>query len=109
MSCDYIGSTTAVKKGSLVTGCILDVDLVECCLVLSLNPQLTSTPSTSNKQGRRAAAKVKVGDLQPGSTLLATVEHKTAYYFVLSCNTMAGSRLAYGIMDTVSHCYSTWT
>ena len=93
--------------GDAVSCCVLDIDLVECCLVLSLNPQLTTTlssSSSSKKQSRkRAAAAGGIGsELQPGSTLLATVEHKTPHYFVLSCSTIAGARLAYGVMDTVS-------
>ena len=102
-----------VNKSDEVTCCILDVDLVECCLVLSLNPQLAASPSpssssssssSSKKQSRkRAAAASGIGsELQPGSTLLATVEHKTPHYFILSCSTIAGARLAYGVMDTVS-------
>ena len=94
--------------GDAVSCCVLDIDLVECCLVLSLNPQLTTTlsssSSSSKKQSRkRAAAAGCIGsEVQPGSTLLATVEHKTPHYFILSCSTIAGARLAYGVMDTVS-------
>ena len=74
--------------------------------MLSLNPQLLAipSPSPSKKQSKkRGAAAIGVGgDLQAGSTLLATVEHKTPHYFVLSCSTIAGARLAYGAIDTVS-------
>ena len=75
--------------------------------MLSLNPQLlaTTSPSSSKKQSRKKAAAVSAGvggDPQPGSTLLATVEYKTPHYFVLSCSTIAGARLAYGAIDTVS-------
>lgn len=85
---------------------MVDIDLVECCLVLSLNPLLTAMPTSSSlkRRGKRsaaAAAKVNSSDLQVGSTLLATVEHKTDYYFVVSCNTLSGARLAYGVIDTV--------
>ena len=84
---------------------------MECSLVLSLNHLLTATPtsSSSKRRGKRlaaaAAAKVNSSDLQIGSTLLATVEHKTDYYFVVSCNTLSGARLAYGVIDTVRQCY----
>lgn len=81
--------------------------------MLSLNSQLatlsspSSSSSSSKKQSRkRGAAASAVGagsDLQAGSTLLATVEHKTPHYFVLSCSTIAGARLAYGAIDTVSY------
>ena len=85
-----------------MTCCVVDLDLVECCLVISLNPELTTTPTSSKRRGRKSAAKVvSSADLQPGSTLLATVEHKTDYYFALSCNTISGAKLAYGVMDTV--------
>ena len=99
----------SIKEGDKVLCCILDVDLVECCLVLSLNSQLAtlsspSSSSSSKKQSRkRGAAASAVGELQAGSTLLATVEHKTPHYFVLSCSTIAGARLAYGAIDTVSY------
>ena len=97
-----LGLTTPLRKGDQVTGCILDVDLVECCLVLSLNTQLTSSHTSSSKRQAKKKAAASAGELQPGSTLLATVEHKTPYYFVLSCNTISGAKLAYGVMDTVS-------
>ena len=96
----------------MVTGCILDVDLVECCLVLSLNSDLMTTSLSSSSSSLKGKAKKKAtaavfggGELPPGSTLLAVVEHKTPHYFIVSCSTIAGSKLAYGVMDTVSQCY----
>ena len=103
----HVHVDSPLEEGSKVTGCVLDVDLLECCLVLSLNPQLVATSTvtpTPKKKGRKAAgAKVKLADLQPGSTLLARVEHKTQHYFILCCTTISGSCLAYGVVDTVSH------
>ena len=101
-----LGSATSLSKGDELTCCILDVDLVQCCLWLSLNPQLATSPSASSsssskRQSRKRAAAIG-SELQPGSTLLATVEYKTPHYFVLSCSTIAGARLAYGVMDSVS-------
>ena len=102
----HLGLTIPLKKGDEVTCCVLDVDLVEYCLVLSLNPHLATSlspfPSSSKRKARKRAAAIGGGELQPGSTFLATVEHKTPHYFVLSCSTIAGARLAYGVMDSVS-------
>ena len=70
--------------------------------MLNLNPQLATSLSSSKRQSKKRPAAISGGELQPGSTLLAIVEHKTPHYFVLSCNTIAGARLAYGVMDTVS-------
>lgn len=94
----------------------MDVDLVECCLVLSRDSELSSRPQVSadtsgkagvkQKRGRRSRSGVAVAvegvGLSPGSPVVGVVEHKTPYYLLLSCPTLTGHRLAYGLMDTVS-------
>ncbi len=100
--------------------CILDVDLVECRLVLSRNPNVlphsssavpaTSSPSSpapskmdrKKRKAKSSAAIVEEVGLSPGSSVVGLVEHKTPYYLVLSCSTLTGYRLVYGLMDTVS-------
>lgn len=107
--------------GDEVICAILDLDLVECCLVLTRNPNIKSpptpsanaaTPSPSSPAPRRservrrkmktATAIVEEVGLSPGSSVVGMVEHKTPYYVVLSCSTLTGYRLVYGLMDTVS-------
>lgn len=98
---------------------ILDIDLVECRLVLSRNPNVLPPPPCSpapssrpvtrsrtverNKRKSAAASLVieEVG-LRPGASVVGLVEHKTQYYLVLSCSTLSGCKLAYGLMNTVS-------
>ena len=40
--------------------------------------------------------------MELGSTVVATVEYKTAYYVLCSCSTIAGVYPAFGIFDAVS-------
>ena len=99
---------------------ILDIDLVECCLILSRNSILAPAPSTPSslpsplkpsKKGRGKKPKMPVVaevGLSPGSSLVGVVEHKCAYYLLLSCPTLAGHKLAYGLMDTVSSVIIQW-
>lgn len=96
-----------MQKGEEVTGIVLDVDLVDCCLVVSLNPKLGSNDTLGDSSGRvlRSSSKKKKESsvqVEPSGSLIATIEHKTPYFFVLSYLTVSGSGLAYGIMDTVS-------
>ena len=94
-----------VQKGDEVICVILDIDLVDCCLVVSLNPKLTNPGESSGRVLRSSSKKkeaktsVPVG---PSGSLKATVEYKTPYYFLLSYTTVTGTGLAYGVMDTVS-------
>lgn len=97
-------------KGHHVECSILDIDLIECCVILSRNTVLSSssatvatvaTPRRSGRNKLKVPVIAEVG-LSSGSPLVGVVEHKTPYYLVLSCATLAGHKLAYGLMDTVS-------
>ena len=94
---------------------ILDIDLVECRLVLSRNPNVLLPPPcspvpsypvtrsrTAERKKRKSALVVEEVGLSPGSSVVGLVEHKTPYYLVLSCSTLSGCKLAYGLMNTVS-------
>ena len=113
-STDHTGAP--LERGVEVVCSILDVDLVECCLVLTRNPNVQSHPSSSStdstpasktpRKGRRSkphSVVVEEVGVSPGSSVVGLVEHKTPYYLVLSCSTLAGCRLVYGLMDTVGH------
>ena len=97
-----------IETGDEVTAVVIDVDLVECCLVFSLNQQLFPT-STSGRVLRSASKrKSSAGEtLEPMDLQEAIVEHKTSYYFVLSYSNGPGQKLAYGVMDAVSVCICT--
>lgn len=99
-----------VQTGDEVACVILDIDLVDCCLMVSLNPKLTSNCELGESSGRvlRSSSKKKKEakpsvPAGPSGSLKATVEHKTPYYFMLSYTTVTGTGLAYGVMDTVSY------
>ena len=105
-------------EGAEVVCSILDVDLIECCLVLSRNQSVlqnqpvgsegstaaTATPAQGKKKkGKsRSAAALEEAWLSPGTSMVGLVEHKTPYYLVLSCSTLTGCRMAYGLINSVS-------
>ena len=104
----HIGATPS--RGSEVVCCILDIDLTECFLVLSLNSKLVSQPASSSpatpakgpkERGKKLKSIAELG-LSLGSSVVGVVEHKTPYYLVMSCTTLIGSMIVYGLMDTVS-------
>ena len=87
---------------------VIDVDLVECCLVLSLNQQLFPTGTSGRVLRSASKRKSAAGEtLEPMDCQEAIVEYKTPYYFVLSYSNGPVQKLAYGAMDTVSVCICT--
>ena len=86
---------------------MLDIDLVDCCILVSLNPNLTTIAADSDDhessgkgRRRRKSKHTKNNDgLKLLSSIVGTVELKTPQYFILS---IAGTRLAYGLVDSVS-------
>lgn len=112
--CAYAGAP--LEKDSEVVCSILDVDFIEYCLILSRNPSIVSplapslnsaSPITTSKMKEKkkllkSTAIIEEVGLSPGSSVVGVVEHKTPYYLVLSCSTLTGCKLAYGLMDTVS-------
>lgn len=104
-----------LEVGSEVVCSILDIDLVECRLVLSRNPNVLPQPCspvrpsypvtrsrTAERKKRKSALVIEEVGLSPGSSVVGLVEHKTPYFLVLSCSTLSGCKLAYGLMNTVS-------
>lgn len=103
-----------METGTEVVCSILDIDLVECCLVLSTNPNVllpppplgqTASPASVEKRRKRkskSAAVLEEAGLNPGASVVGLVEHKTPYFLVLSCSTLNGCRLAYGLINSVS-------
>lgn len=102
-----------LETGADVVCSILDIDLTECCLILGTNPNVLSLPgptaavSVDAKEKRRkrkskSAAVLEEAGLSPGASVVGLVEHKTSYFLVLSCSTLNGCRLAYGLVNSVS-------
>lgn len=111
-----------MEDGSEVVCSVLDVDLIECCLVLSRNQNVLSEQQSSTvvaavdgkekkkKRKSKSAAVLEEAGLRPGESVVGLVEHKTLYFLVLSCSTLTGCRLAYGLINSVSlqHCWARW-
>lgn len=90
---------------------ILDIDLIETCLILSRNPNVLSQPTSTaatdakerkSKRKSKSAAILEEAGLSPGASVVGLVEHKTPYFLVLSCSTLTGCKLAYGLINSVS-------
>eukprot|EP00731_Ephydatia_muelleri_P020460 Em0013g187a len=89
---------TDLEVGSNVTVCILDVDVSDSSLVVSLNPRLVEAGS-AKKSVKGNKKKLQHSVMELGSTVMATVEYKTPYYVLCSCSTIAGVYPAFGIFD----------
>lgn len=101
-----------VQPGDMVVCVMLDIDLVNCCLEVSLNPKLTSGDSAGSdssggrvlRSSSRKKKEVKSTEpMQPSGSLMVTVEFKSPHYFILSYSSLSGTGLAYGVMDSVSN------
>lgn len=94
----------SLEEGSEVACCMLDVDLADSHVVVSLNPKLAeadgSEESGHEKKKRRKSKKIKQDLFQLSSSLTATVELVTPHYLLCACSTLTGARLACGVIDT---------
>lgn len=94
----HIPVGASLEAGTEVSATVLEIDLVECCLILSFNPQLLPNPGRLTRSASKRKSVVNaMGD--PGE---ATVEYKTSSHFVLSYSRGSELGLAYGVMDSVS-------
>lgn len=98
-----------LETGAEVVCSILDIDLVECCLVLTRNPNLLTQSSSAagistRTRSRRSKSSLSVEGVgfSSGSSVVGLVELKTPNFLVLSCSTLSGCKLAYGLINSVS-------
>jgi hypothetical protein len=70
--------------------------------VLSEHPEDTAEEGKKKKRKSKSAVVLKEAELSPGTSVVGLVEHKTPYFLVVSCSTLMGHRLAYGLINSVS-------